>query len=210
MCQGEPDLEARQRQPLEHSQHVLVLGALGSQELAARRHVEEQVAHLDARSRRMRGRCGARERAVTRLDTPGVLGLVRSRREREPRHGSDAGQRLAAKSQGGDALEIIERCDLAGRVPGEREADFLRLDPDPVVTHPNEPAAAALELNVDARGAGIERVLHELLDHGGGTLDHLAGGNLVDELVVENLDGQGHLADPLRGAHFRTARRERR
>ena len=37
-------------------------------------------------------------------------------------------------------------------------------------------------------GPRVERVLHELLHHGGGPLHHLAGGDLVDEVVREPLD----------------------
>ena len=38
------------------------------------------------------------------------------------------------------------------------------------------------------RRAGVERVLDELLDDRRGTLDHLAGGNLVREMWRQEVD----------------------
>ena len=126
----------------------------------------------------------------------------RARDQREPRHRSDARQRLAAKPQRGDAFQIIQRGDLAGGVPRQRQRDLLRVDADAVVAHADQAAAAALQLHLDARGAGVERVLHQLLDHGRRPLDHLAGGDLIDECIGKKLNGQGRP----RCAHFRTAR----
>jgi hypothetical protein len=39
-----------------------------------------------------------------------------------------------------------------------------------------------------ASGAGIERVFEQFLDHGRGTVHHLAGGDLVGDLVGEYVD----------------------
>ena len=57
-----------------------------------------------------------------------------------------------------------------------------------VVAHPHEAHPAVLDLDVHRAGPRVERVLHELLHHGGGPLHHLAGGDLVDEVVREPLD----------------------
>jgi hypothetical protein len=57
-----------------------------------------------------------------------------------------------------------------------------------VVGDANEAAAASLDFDADACGAGIEGVLQELLDDGGGAVDDLAGGDLVGNLVGENAD----------------------
>ena len=63
---GEPeaDVEPAEREALDQPFDLAELGALGAQELAPRRHVEEQVAHLDGRARRMRLRRRAAQRAV--------------------------------------------------------------------------------------------------------------------------------------------------
>ena len=60
----------------------------------------------------------------------------------------------------------------------ERSASS-RAMPVPVVGDPDERQAALLEVDLDVPGPGVEGVLEQLLHHGGGALDHLAGGDLV-------------------------------
>ena len=57
-----------------------------------------------------------------------------------------------------------------------------------VVAHADELAPARLDLDADARGTGVQRVLQQLLHHGGGALHHLAGGDLVCDLGGEYTD----------------------
>ena len=57
-----------------------------------------------------------------------------------------------------------------------------------VVGDADEAPAACLNLDEDARGAGVERILQQFLDHGGGAVDDLAGGDLVGHLIGENVD----------------------
>ena len=61
----------------------------------------------------------------------------------------------------------------------------------PVVADPDEAAAAVLQIDLDAFRAGVQRVLDQLLDHGSGALDDLAGGDLIGERRVEQVDA-GH------------------
>ena len=56
-----------------------------------------------------------------------------------------------------------------------------------VVADADQPAAAAVGDDLDARRAGVERVLDEFLDHARRTLHHLARRDAVD-------DGFGELA----------------
>ena len=51
----------------------------------------------------------------------------------------------------------------------------------PVVADADQPAAAAVGDDLDARRAGVERVLHELFDHARRTLHHLACRDAVDD-----------------------------
>ena len=45
--------------------------------------------------------------------------------------------------------------------------------------------------DVDARRAGVKRVLDQLLDGGRRPLDHLAGGDAIDEKGIETANGHG-------------------
>ena len=60
-----------------------------------------------------------------------------------------------------------------------------------VVDDANEAPAAVFDRDVDARRAGVERVLDELLDGGRRPLDHLARGDAIDENGIETANGHG-------------------
>ena len=117
------------------------------------------------------------------LDTPGVRLPRRPRLQREARDGCDARQRFAAKTQRENTRQVLERVDLAGRMPGECQGHFRGIDADAVIPDADQAAPAALQFDLDPRGAGVESVLDEFLDHRGGSFDDLAGGNLTDERV---------------------------
>ena len=48
--------------------------------------------------------------------------------------------------------------------------------------------AAAGEVDVDLRRAGVERVLQQLLQRRSRPLDDLAGGDLVDQVIGQRVD----------------------
>ena len=196
--QPEPDVEAAERQALDQALDLRELGALGAQELAARRHVEEQVAHLDRRAGRVRFRRRAAQHAVERRHR-GRERRVRGPRDHlHPRNRGDARQRLAAEPERAHRLEVLDAADLAGGMAGERERQLGGRDAGPVVTHPDQLGAAALDLDLDRTRAGVEAVLDQFLDHRRRALDHLAGRDLVDELLGQDTDG--HRGSRGRGA----------
>src|SRR5260370_1149934 len=90
---------------------------------------------------------------------------------------------LAPEAEGADRRQIIEARNLAGRVPRECERQVALPDAAAVITHAYQADAAALHVDLDARRTRIEGILGELLDHRGRALDHLAGGNSIDELA---------------------------
>jgi len=57
-----------------------------------------------------------------------------------------------------------------------------------VVAHADESDTTSFDVDFHASRARIEAVLDELLDDGGGPLDHLAGSDLVDELIGKDAD----------------------
>src|SRR5207302_5315015 len=144
-----------------------------------------------------------------------LIGAARARDDSQPRYRADGRQRLTAEAERGDGFEVTDAGDLAGCVPRERHRQLLGRDAAAVVAHPHEADAAALDVDVDARGPSIERVLGKLLDDRGGSLNHLAGCDLVDELIGKDADRHwdrsvhADRAATRRGRTARTARTAR-
>ncbi len=85
---------------------------------------------------------------------------------------------------------------------GQREV--RRAHADAVILDQDAVHAAAFEQHGDAGGAGIERVLDDLLHRGGRAFDHLAGGDAVGGGLGEAADqgpggrlgrGGGHVSE---------------
>jgi len=82
MPQPKADIEARQRKALHPAHDVAELGGLASHELAPRRHIEEEVADLDAGAARMRRRPrGAHAAAVDTHFASPILTAARARQD---------------------------------------------------------------------------------------------------------------------------------
>ena len=103
---------------------------------------------------------------------------------------ADRGQRLAAKAQNGDLLQLLVD-ELGGGVALERQRQLLRRHAAAVVGDLDQRLAAGLQRHLDPAGAGVDRVLDQLLDHRGRSLDHLAGGDAVGHGLGQAAD-RGH------------------
>jgi hypothetical protein len=68
-------------------------------------------------------------------------------------------------------------------VARQRDRQLIRAHAGAVVAYANKANAAVLNIDVDALRAGIETIFNKFLDDRSGTLDHFAGGNLIDEFV---------------------------
>ena len=71
------------------------------------------------------------------------------------------------------------------------ERQLLRRKTAAVVGDQEARKAALVGLHLDARGAGVERVLHQLLHRAGGALHHLACGDAIDGFGGQAADGHG-------------------
>ena len=183
-------MDARQRERAAHQAigDVAPLGGRRLEELAPRGHRREQVGDLDAGALRRAHR--ARVPDLAGLDAQlEALGRAAGPRP-QPQLGDrgDRGQRLAAEAVGADPLQVLEVGDLAGGVTLEREARVGRAHAAAVVRDGDEIATAVAHLDADPRGAGVERVLDQLLHHRGRALDHLAGGDLIDQRTRQQAD----------------------
>ena len=108
--------------------------------------------------------------------------------DREPRHRADRGQRLAAEAERADVEQVVAG-QLRGGVALDREREVGARHAGAVVGDADQPPPAAVGHHLDAARAGVERVLDELLDHARRALDHLAGGDAVDDAFGELADG---------------------
>jgi hypothetical protein len=97
----------------------------------------------------------------------------------------DAGQGFAAKAQRRDARQVGVGGDFGGRVPLQGVEGVRAGHADAVIAHANQPPAAHLRFDFDARCARVNRVLDEFLQRGGGAFHHLACGDAVDQLLVQ-------------------------
>jgi hypothetical protein len=64
----------------------------------------------------------------------------------------------------------------------KRETELVLSNAAAVVEHADQARATRLDFEIDAIGAGVERIFDELLHDGGRSFDDLARSYLVDEL----------------------------
>ncbi len=177
----DPDRAVRQGQFAHQPHDDRGFGRGLFEEFEPCRGVEEQPAHADTRPHRTPGRtCG--DLLATFDQHPVPLSPIAWPAYRfHPRDRGNARQCLAPESERANRSEVLERADLAGGVPpkGERQVD--RGHSHPVVDDLDEALAGGLDRNLDPRGAGIDRVLHEFLDNGRGSINDLPGRDAVGD-----------------------------
>ena len=126
---------------------------------------EKRSCELDHGAARQRGGADRRRRAAAHGDASAPVAAPAAREVTvRPRHRADRGQRLAAEAEGQrcgrdrspSILEVAWRASASGSSSGG--------DAVAVVGDADQPLAAVGEGDVDAAGAGVERVLDQLLD----------------------------------------------
>ena len=73
-------------------------------------------------------------------------------------------------------------------MPFKRQQSIVADHAATVVGDLNQLLAARLDLNSDAGGTGVQRVLQQFLDHRSRALHHFAGGDLVGNSFGKNVD----------------------
>ena len=184
----EGDVGPAHRQPPHHLADRLALAAVALEEFQPRRRRVEEVAHLDAGAVAERGGLDVGFVAAVDRDRAGVRLARVARGDGEPRHRADRGQGLAAEAERADIEQVVVG-QLRGGVALDREREVVAGHAGAVVGDADQPAAAAVGHDLDARRAGVERVLHQLLDHARRALHHLARGDAVDHAFGKLADG---------------------
>ncbi len=175
----------RMRQRIVRHQRgdVRQLRRLGLEKFLARGHIEEQVADRDGRAHRRTHVLDFRHLAAMNLNSCANGILFRAGVELNARNRCDGRQRFAAEAERGNVQQVVRGTQLAGGMPLKGQHGVVAAHAAAVVHDADQLAAAAFHLNADARCARIDRVLQQLLYHGGGPLYHLARGDLVRHLV---------------------------
>jgi hypothetical protein len=171
---------------------VTELGGLGLEKLAARRRIEIKIGHFDRRTLRLRAGSWLGGDPAFAFDAPTMRLGRAARGQDDPGDRGDAGEGFPTKPQAGYAFQVIEGGDLAGCMTRESEGEFRTLDAGSFVGDANEPTSAVDEVDAYVLRACVETVLEQFLERGRGTIDHLSGGDLVDEIVRQDTDS-GHL-----------------
>ena len=167
---------------------VAELGGLATEEFAAGGGVEEEVADGDGGAGRQAGIFDAEDIAAGDLEAGADFVVGGAGVERKAGDGGDGGQGFSAEAERGDGEEVVGGAELGGSVALEGEERVVAAHTVAVVYDADELAAAGFDFDADARGVCVEGVFEEFLDYGGGTLNHLARGDLVGYLVGENVD----------------------
>src|SRR5262245_21091918 len=92
-------------------------------------------------------------------------------------YGSDTGQRLATKPQGCQHGQVINRADLAGRKPLQRQRGILGGHAAAVIGDLDETSPAIDQFNVNTRAASIEGIVEEFLQYRSGAFDDFPSRN---------------------------------
>ena len=197
VVEGEADVGPGQGGADHGLDAVAQLGGDRPEERPTGREVVEQVAGSHHRARRAGRRLDVDQGPPLDPDLHRAVGIRRAGDDLEPADGGDRRQGLAAKAVAAQGLQIPHPADLRGGVALDAQQRVLPPHAHAVVGHLDQGGSAVPQGHIDARRPGIERVLHQLLDHRRGALDHLPRGDLVDDVLLEDPDPRlGRLAHP--------------
>ena len=96
--------------------------------------------------------------------------------------GSNGCQSFTTETHGIDGGQILGSAQLAGGVAQKGGFGILGAHTAAVVRDPQEGHAAVPDFYGDLGGTGIHGIFQQLLDHGGRTLHHFAGGDEVGNM----------------------------
>ena len=180
----------RQRLDPQQLFDVAELRGFGAKKFAARRNIIEQIAHLNLRAGRASPFLHADGLAALNHNLRAHHGPMLPRRQRESGDARDARHRLPAETQRANGRQILTAAQLAGGVPLQTHHRILGIHPMTVVHHPNQGDSPAMNQHINSPGAGIQRILHQLLDHRGRALHDLASRHLTGQCFRENLNSR--------------------
>ncbi len=157
------------------------------EELATGGGVIKEVAHGDAGAHGA-GRRFDRDLAALRVEAAPLQFVPGAGEDLQVGDGGDGGEGLPTEAQRADGLQVLQRADLAGGEPLQRQGEVGAGDTAAIVGDADEGEAAVADLHADGGGPGVQAVLDQFFDHRGGALDHLAGGDPLGDFGGKDLD----------------------
>ena len=189
--QAKADLRFRHRQPLDHIGNRLGFGAVGAQEFQPRRRGIKQIAQLDRRAAHRR-RGPQWRHPPTRNRQAGALVPLGARGQRQPPHGTQTGQSLAAKTERAD-VQQIRAVDLRSRMPRHGQGQIFGRHAAAIVRDADQHLAAGRILDRDAPRPRIQRIFDQFLDRRGRPFNHLTRRNAVDRRFVQRANNGAYI-----------------
>ncbi len=180
--QPEGHIGVAQRQLGDDGGGRRTLGAVLFHEFHAGGGVEKQVADDDGGTHRTTGGGDLLRHAALQMELRALLRLRQTGEHVHPCYGGDGRQRLTAKAQRADGVQVIGGTQLAGGVAEKGGGELMGGDAAAVVGDAEIRQAALFQLHRHGGGAGVQRVLQQLLAHGGRALHHLTGGDQVRQM----------------------------
>ena len=165
----------RQCHAVDGVANMAQLGGRRLEKLFSCRRVEKNLFDLDGRAD---GNCRRSNLVLLSAIDPQAISHWCARYTRQNFQlgdGSDARQSLAAKSQGGNAKQIVIVLEFARRMTLNCKIQVLCSHSFAVVGDANQRCAASFDPNKNLRCPGVERVLDQLFDHRRRALDHFTG-----------------------------------
>ena len=147
----------------DESRHVRQLGGFGAKEFAPGRRVEEQIGNGDGGSARHSGIVYVQNFPACNFHSGSRRIVAGGRLQRDARHGSDRGQRLSTKAQGGNREQVVGCAQFRCRMPLKGQQCIVAIHTLTVIGNPDQLSSARLNLNPDAVRPRIQRVFQQLL-----------------------------------------------
>ena len=117
-------------------------------------------------------------------------------------NGRDGGQRLASEPLGHKGKQILGRGKFGCGVTFKTQLRVLGRHALAVVEHVDGRSACVKHVHFNASRTRIHGILHQFLDHGGGTLNDLTRGNLIGHVLRKFFDQLRHPCDCMNSKNF--------
>src|SRR5690606_14850465 len=155
---------------------------------------EEKIAHFPRRAAIAGGGPDGGQMPGLRDDFRAVPVIGAPAAQRHPGDRGDGWQGLAAEAEPAYVVNVL--AELGGAMARKGQRQLVRRHAGSVVAHPDQVEAATGGGDLDAPGAGVERILEKLLDDARRALDHLAGRDLIDDRIGKLPDAHDAVTRP--------------